>query len=402
VFVHGFHSGPQAWDRFARLVEGDAAFGNTKLLFFSYSTPLLRIDPRRRVPDLNALADQLQTFIETRAPADGSLVIMAHSQGGLIVQRMLQRILCDRGGAQLARICRVVLVACPNFGSAFFLDVRRLLSRNAQERALRPLDEDVAYTHRFVYQRVAKTNVSDDSSRAIPVHAYAGSNDNVVPPVSAGGFFGRPHVLPGDHSGVIQPTSYADDRYVALAGELRCDAPSEDEGPAEQTTKRDVGRVLLVVVGRRRTERCNRLLVKKSSKEWKVYDELPYMMPSVAISASLDEIRHDASLQLGLDQDAITVELFGQPFWTPNANPKMGQASGAYTFQLAIVSKLEVLGDAEAFFATVGDRPARWASLTELSDHEATRELNGAVFRHLRDIWGSFLERRPAVVELPP
>lgn len=407
VFVHGIRSGPQVWDPLVSLLEADPAFKGVTLLRPEYSSPRKRVDPRHQTPNLNTLADQLSTYVRNRTTDDGCVVLFAHSQGGLIAQRMIQRLVTDGSAAELDRIARMVLVACPNSGSKFFLDLRRIFMRNPQEKSLRPLDEDVAETHRFVVKWAAETG----AARPFLIRTYYGANDNIVPRVSAGGLFGRPDVLPGDHSSIVRPRSRDDDRYVAFAGELRsaCQPTSppdpelrvEVPEPRVQAPKRNVSRVVLLVVAQRPGERARRLLVKPASEDWRLLPELPYMLPSVPVSASVDEIRHDASVQLGLEPDALELELRGSPVWTSNMNPSMGDRSGDYVFQLAVVTRVDGVVDVLTHFADVGDRPGTWATLNELTQHEATRTQNGDIYRCIRELWGSNLERLTPVLSLP-
>jgi pimeloyl-ACP methyl ester carboxylesterase len=106
----------------------------------------------KRIPDFNTLADSLGTFLETlRHP---NVVIVSHSQGGLIAQRYLARMVMNARGRELLRIRRVVMFACPNSGSEIFLTLRRaaLAWSHPQERQLRPLDEAVSEAQRVGHQ----------------------------------------------------------------------------------------------------------------------------------------------------------------------------------------------------------------------------------------------------------
>lgn len=57
--------------------------------------------------------------------------------------------------------------------------------------------------------------------------------------------------------------------------------------------------------------------------------------------------------------------------------------------------------DVASHFAKVGDRPARWMSLSELRNHPPTMSLNREPFLRMCDQFGSDLEHPPVSVRLP-
>jgi hypothetical protein len=141
VFVHGIISSPAAWTPLARLLENDTKISHSyRLLRFEYRSPKFDWRPDRRIPDYNTIADSLSTFIDIECADYTHLVLVGHSQGGLIVQRYLARMLAEGRGVDLRRIRRIVLLACPNNGSELLLILRKSARfwTHPQERELRP------------------------------------------------------------------------------------------------------------------------------------------------------------------------------------------------------------------------------------------------------------------------
>ncbi|WP_405705880.1 alpha/beta fold hydrolase [Streptomyces xanthophaeus] len=234
VFVHGFNSGPKVWDRFLSLIEEDADLDFVDTRTLRYATGFTRLRPDRALPSLSTVADHLKTLLETeRAPRP--LVLVGHSMGGLVIQRWLVRMLAEGRGRELARIRRVVLLACPNAGSDLARGARRqLLGGNPQERQLRTLDEDVRDTHTAVLRDIVGADAVSERTCPIPFSVYAAESDAVVPRASAQGAFPRSGVLPGDHFSVVQPRSRDHASYSTLRHLLREEASGSDP-PAVRT-----------------------------------------------------------------------------------------------------------------------------------------------------------------------
>ncbi|QES47831.1 hypothetical protein DEJ50_08425 [Streptomyces venezuelae] len=205
------------WDPLRRLIAGDPGLGFVETLAFRYSTRLWEFDPRRAIPTFDTVADSLKEYLDTEADAFGRLMLVSHSQGGLIVQRHLTRMTAEGRGSDLQRIARVVLLACPNNGSEIALSLRRRLLRcNVQEHQLRPLNEQVTDTQRAVLRDIVHADRVTASSCPIPFSVYAGETDNIVSPASARGVFPDAAVLPGDHSGIARPTAPDHRTYTTL------------------------------------------------------------------------------------------------------------------------------------------------------------------------------------------
>lgn len=227
VLVHGFNSSAKMWEPLRRLIGSDEALAFADTLPFTYSTSLWTADPRRRIPSIDTIADSLKEFIDTEARTFHRLLLISHSQGGLVVQRHLARMTAEGRSADLGRIDRVVLLACPNNGSEFALSLRRpLLRGNPQERELRPLDERVADTQRAVLRDIVHAREVTERTCPIPFSVYAGETDNIVTPASARSTFPDAAVLPGDHSGIASPDGYDHRTYTTLKRLILLASPS--------------------------------------------------------------------------------------------------------------------------------------------------------------------------------
>jgi hypothetical protein len=189
---------------------------------FEYAARVASFHPLRRIPNYNDVADSLWTFLSHELADYPRLVLVSHSQGGLVVQRMLARTLADGRGQELARIRRIVMFACPNSGSELALEWRRRVWFwfNPQERDLRPLSEAVTEAQRTVLRQIVHaTSVSADRC-PIPIAVYAGESDGIVTPTAARHVFPDVGVLPGDHFSIIQPDASTHRSYTTLRSDL--------------------------------------------------------------------------------------------------------------------------------------------------------------------------------------
>lgn len=124
------------WDPLQDLLDGDTDLDFVDSLKFGYDTGLIRVNPTHVFPDLNIVADDLKEYLATEAEGYGRLMLLAHSQGGLVVQRYLTWMLTEGRGRELSRIRRVVLLACPNNGAEFLLSLRHTASWQLNRRTL--------------------------------------------------------------------------------------------------------------------------------------------------------------------------------------------------------------------------------------------------------------------------
>lgn len=224
IFIHGIASGPQAWDILIELLKADEKVaGRVDYQTFEYETRLIGNRFLTRTPTYRTVADKLRTrFLRYREEYE-QIIFVTHSQGGLVLQTFLSRMLAGGEAEKLTVIKKMVLIACPNGGSGIFLTPRRSvgwLFPHAQERRLRPLDEEIADIHRHVVSQVDKADRVSPNSCPIPLIAFAAESDGIVLRASAYGHFRSHGILPGSHKTVIRPSSPTDPGYLDLRNEI--------------------------------------------------------------------------------------------------------------------------------------------------------------------------------------
>ena len=122
----------------------------------------------------------------------------------------------------MRRIRRVVMFACPNNGSEFFLQIRRGFDPwgNRQESELRPISEQVLEAQRRVIMGIVHAGTLAPDRCPIPLVTYAAASDNIVTHASAASIFADAFVLPGTHRSIIRPKSREDRSYIAIKSNL--------------------------------------------------------------------------------------------------------------------------------------------------------------------------------------
>ncbi|MFF6777044.1 alpha/beta fold hydrolase [Streptomyces sp. NPDC012637] len=244
VLVHGLFSSAKVWKAFEALIADDPELaGWVSVHPFQYDSPFVRLRPDRRVAETDDVADQLGTFLETELADAERIVLVTHSQGGLVVQRFLARKLWNGEGRELARIRHFTMFACPNTGSGFFLTVRKALRlwRHPQEQQLRPFDRAVTEAQRTVLSSVVHAREYSDKECPIPVLAYGGAADEIVPPVVARGLFPKGGVVTADHYSIVQPADRTASSYQAVQRALLRVAQEARQEQGEQRTQVEGG-----------------------------------------------------------------------------------------------------------------------------------------------------------------
>jgi pimeloyl-ACP methyl ester carboxylesterase len=188
VFVHGIFGGAKTWSALLpRLKKNSYLDRFFDLELYNYPSPWAVFNPLKRIPDLGHVARGLITALrqDDRFKSRSCLVLVGHSQGGLIIQRMLvDTVRAGRADEDLARIRGVVLLATPNTGSELFLSARYAVEglwRHPQEKSLRPFNEEIADIHAELLKRVVYAQHASSTSRPIRFDVYTGLEDGVAP-----------------------------------------------------------------------------------------------------------------------------------------------------------------------------------------------------------------------------
>jgi pimeloyl-ACP methyl ester carboxylesterase len=239
IFIHGIRSNASVWDDFIRLIDADIKLAGVKILPYEYPAKIFRRSLRKLVPQFNAIAADLERFVDRKTHAGESVILVTHSQGGLIAQRFLARMLQAGRGLDLRRIVGLVMFACPNEGSTFLLGWRTKLPffAKAQERELRPLNERIADTRRIIVDRVVYAREESSTKCPIDITVFAALEDNIVRRPSAESVFPNSKTLPGDHSSIVHPQNETDPSFVELRAYLL-------EASQRSAAAQDVGRVI--------------------------------------------------------------------------------------------------------------------------------------------------------------
>jgi pimeloyl-ACP methyl ester carboxylesterase len=196
IFVHGFTGRPEdTWKTFAEYLAEESAVKGWDLFSVSYSTNL-RIDLTgiwSADPEIDRVADLLATTVAVKPLARyEALAIIAHSMGGLAVQRAVLN-----SGDLRARVQHLILFGTPSGG----LTKARLAWR--LKRQLR----DMAKGGAFITKLREDWSTQFGSTMPFQFTAVAGENDEFVPYESSLAPFDRSTcaVVGGNHLEIIRP-----------------------------------------------------------------------------------------------------------------------------------------------------------------------------------------------------
>jgi pimeloyl-ACP methyl ester carboxylesterase len=211
LFIHGFSGDQQGtWGLFPTLIGTDTALNDWDILSLGYGTSLLP-DVRgiwSADPDLPILAIHLRTRLEMPPLADyRAFAIVAHSMGGLVVQRALLD-----NPALVPRVSHLLLFGTPSNGlrkAGFFAWLMPQVKNMAEDGFfIRTLRKD--WSEHF------------DRNPSFQMFAIAGDRDQFVPPKSSllpfAPSFQR--VVAGDHLSMVKPKDAQAESVCLLIGVL--------------------------------------------------------------------------------------------------------------------------------------------------------------------------------------
>lgn len=200
MFVHGFQGDVRVtWKSFAERIQSERRLENWDLYLYGYSSRLLIDIPSIWSADapIDRLADALRTRL-TVEPLNNyrAIALVAHSMGGLVVQRALT-------DQDLPAVGHVLLYGTPSSGL--------VKSRAASifKRQLRDMAKDSDFIVDLRRRWEEKFNTGSVSVSSLPFSfcVVAGERDEFVPPSSSLEPFADRfrRVIPGDHLSMIRP-----------------------------------------------------------------------------------------------------------------------------------------------------------------------------------------------------
>lgn len=211
VFVHGFSGSLDSWEPFSKLLLADERIKDWDILRVGYPTGF-RVDiPNvwRADPDLAVCARELRTALTTSPLKDyARLALVAHSMGGLVVQRAIVDDEALRG-----RLAHVVFYGTPSLG----------LGKAKAGRWLKRQFRDMSKDSPFVNALRERWDQVVGEAPRFDVLAVAGDLDQFVPPESSLSPFPdhQARVIPGDHLQIVAPDSRDHLGYTLLIDLLR-------------------------------------------------------------------------------------------------------------------------------------------------------------------------------------
>jgi putative serine esterase DUF676 len=187
---------------------------------WEYPTKWVELNLLGRIPRLQEIGRSLAAEIDLPRYRGRRMTFVGHSQGGLVIQSYIATLLTSGQAMQLRNLEQAIFFATPCEGSTTAMSARILLSSlfsNPQEMTLRVLNPDVADLRAIIRERVVSATADSPVSWRVPIHAFCGLQDNIVPEASARGVFDNIKEVKGTHFSIIQPPDRPDPRYAEFA-----------------------------------------------------------------------------------------------------------------------------------------------------------------------------------------
>jgi pimeloyl-ACP methyl ester carboxylesterase len=206
VFIHGFTGDATlTWGRFPDLLANEPSMSEWDILCFGFESSLApdMTGIWKGNPEIQMISDSLKTFIKMSfASQYNALVFIAHSMGGLVIQRAL----LDEASL-FQKVDKVILFGTPSFGLTkawpFQLPLLKKLFRQPS---------DMAKNSAFI--RTLREDWNKRFGQGMPFGflAVAGSEDEFVPASASINDFPDDQcaVVPGNHLNIVKPISNED------------------------------------------------------------------------------------------------------------------------------------------------------------------------------------------------
>ncbi|MFY9647605.1 MAG: alpha/beta fold hydrolase [Terriglobales bacterium] len=221
LFIHGFSGDPiKTWGKFPDFLTGEKRLARWDVFSLGYHTGLSLdvVGIWRADPGLISLAD----LLATRAALEPlkrykSVALIAHSMGGLVVQRAI----LDNPELR-QRVGYVLLFGTPSAG----------LSKASWFEFWKPQVEDMADNSGFIKDLRARWTQTIGGSPTFKLCATAGDLDQFVPPQSSIQPFAAEsrRVVRGDHLSIVKPLAPTDPSVQIVIETLAGNSPPSGPG----------------------------------------------------------------------------------------------------------------------------------------------------------------------------
>lgn len=194
IFLHGFTGDYlNTWENFPALLEGDQILAHFDILMWGYPSNLFSFNP-----SIETLGRYIAERIEGLPERYKSLVIVAHSMGGLVSRAAVTSALTSNKRHSLLRLKKLILFGTPNEGA----EIAKLTSFwNQQGQEMEPSSEFIEELNDDWI------SLSHDFNLEIPTTVLIGLEDSYVKPESAKSYFTDVRIVEGNHVSMVKPSS---------------------------------------------------------------------------------------------------------------------------------------------------------------------------------------------------
>jgi pimeloyl-ACP methyl ester carboxylesterase len=220
VFVHGFGGHYQkTWGNLPDYIGADPRFATTDIYLFGFRTGVFRYF----AAPLDALGQRLRTvLLVERGGQYGSVTVIAHSMGGLVLKEAVASALLSGDAHRLRPLKHVVFCSTPHLGEVKATALALLGTHLGQLRALR---SELIDTHRVWQSRVNYIARTDDDivheryTAQIRITNVWGLSDSVVSRANASALTSDRDVVTvaGSHKSMTKPIGANDHVYRTVS-----------------------------------------------------------------------------------------------------------------------------------------------------------------------------------------
>lgn len=213
VLLHGWNgTGQDTWKEFPKLLEQD--FPDDRILLYNYPTSLWGTVARKKYPTPAQIAEVFRTFLENELSDCDSVILLAHSLGGVIARKFLVDEIKE-GRAETLTIRALILYGSPFNGSEWDGVVKALTSSSSQPAYVRADSEFLMELQADWSKHIACLDweVGSTSQLAVPTYAVVGAQDTTVSERSASFYTNRIRKVMKDHQGLVKPKDKHDEVY---------------------------------------------------------------------------------------------------------------------------------------------------------------------------------------------